>query len=272
VATDQKTSDVLAEPVGASVIENELPTYRAISPRAVFALICGFLALFSLAHSFFYVFAVLAVVLGLSADRNIQRYPDMLTGRGLARAGAAMGLVFGLGIFTVTTIQGYFVTQNAIRYANHYASLLRSGGLGDVMLQNIPPYQRGGMTGSDVLEKMAKAKREDNAMLEMRNTPIKNLKQRLERKDQELQFVRIEAEGGEGLTHFALALYEIHGPASKEFPQLDQHALAVMKGVPSENSGMDWWIEEVRYPYKPNSAVVPAGQPVDDGHGHAGGH
>ena len=94
-------------PLAGSVIENELPTYRAISPRAVFSLICGILALFSLAHPFFYVFAVLAVVLGLSADRNIQRYPDMLTGRGLAKAGAAMGLIFGLGVFTVTTVQGY---------------------------------------------------------------------------------------------------------------------------------------------------------------------
>jgi hypothetical protein len=272
VATDQKTSEVLAEPAAASVIENELPTYRAISPRAVFAVIFGFLALFSLAHSFFYVFAILAVVLGLSADRSIQRHPDMLTGRGLARAGAAMGLVFGLGIFTVTTIQGYFVTQNAVQYANHYANLIRSGGLGDVMLQNIPPHQRGGMTGSDVLEKMSKAKREDTGMLEMRNASIKNLKRRLEQKDQELHFVRLEAEGGEGLTHFALALYDVHGPASKEFPQREEHALAVMKGVPSETNGMDWWIEEVRYPYKPSSAVVPEGKPVDDGHGHGGAH
>src|SRR3954447_2179230 len=75
VATDQKTSDVLTDPLAGSVIENELPTYRAISPRAVLSLLCGILAIFSLAHPFFYVFAILAVVLGFTADRNIQRYP-----------------------------------------------------------------------------------------------------------------------------------------------------------------------------------------------------
>jgi hypothetical protein len=272
VATDQETREVPAEPIAGSAIENELPTYRAISPRAVFALICGFLALFSLAHPFFYVFAILAVILGLSADRTIQRFPDMLTGRGLAKAGAALGLILGLGIFTVTTVQAYFVSQNAIRFANHYANLLKSGGLGDVLLQNIPPSQRGGMTGNDVLEKLTKGKREDSAMIEMKNAPIKNLKRRVEQKDQEIHFVRLEAEGGEGLTHFALALYDVHGPTSKEFPNQEEHALAVMKGVPSDTNGMDWWLEEVRYPYKPNSAVVPEAKPVDDGHGHGGAH
>ena len=79
-----------------SVIENELPAYRAISRLAVFSLIFGFLALFSFAHWFFYLFAVLAIVAGIAANVTIKRYPDMLTGRGLASAGIAMGLIFGL--------------------------------------------------------------------------------------------------------------------------------------------------------------------------------
>jgi hypothetical protein len=268
VATHQKTSNVLAEPPAGSVIENELPTYRAISPRSVLSLICGILALFSLAHPFFYLFAVLAVMLGLSADRNIQRYPDMLTGRGLAKAGAAMGLIFGLGVFTVTTVQGLIVSRNAKSFANHYADVIKSGGLGDVLLLNIPPSQRKGLTSSDVMEKMKSSKREETAMLEMKNGPIKGLKKRLELKDQELHFVRLEAEGNEGLTHVALALFEVHGPTTKDFPQQEEYALAIMKGVASD-SGFDWWVDDVRYPYKPASAAITESKPADDGHGHA---
>jgi len=268
VATDQKPTNVLDEPPAGSVIENELPTYRAISPRAILSLICGILSLFSLAHPFFYLFAILAVLLGLSADRNIKRYPDMLTGQGLAKAGAAMGLILGLGIFTVSTVQAFIVTRNASSFANHYAEVLKTGGLGDTFWLNIPPSQRKGISPGEVLEKMKSPKKEETAMMEMKNAPIKALKKRLEGKDQELHFVGIENEGNEGLTHVALALYEVHGPATKEHPEAEEYALAVMKGAAGE-SGFEWWIDEVRYPYKPSTAGLPAAKPADDGHGHA---
>jgi len=268
VATDHKISDVLAEPSAGPAIENELPTYRAISPRAVFSLICGILALFSLAHPFFFVFAVLAVVLGLSADRNVQRYPDILTGRGLARAGAAMGLIFGLGVLTVTSVQGFIMTRNAKSFANHYVELVKTGGIADILLMNIPPSQRKGMTASDVTEKLKTNRREESAMLEMKNGPIKNLKKRVDLKDQDFHFERIEAEGDEGLTHVALALFEVHGPATKDFPAEEEHALAVMKGVTGD-TGLEWWGGELRYPYKPATAALPESKPADDGHGHA---
>lgn len=268
MATDHKTSEVLAEPITGSVIENELPTYRAISPRAVLSLICGLLSLFSLGHPFFYVFAVLAVLLGMTADRNIQRYPDMLTGRGLAKAGAAMGLIFGLGVFTITTVQGLMVSRNAASFANHFSELVKTGGIGDILLMNIPPTQRKGMTSKDVLEKMENSQRQEAAMLEMKNGPIKRLKKRVDQKDQDFHFVQLEAQGNEGLTQVALALFEVHGPESKEFPAKEEHALAIMKGVEGDN-GLEWWIEDFRYPYKKATAALPESKPADDGHGHA---
>ena len=61
MATDQKTSTLGIEPdVPGSVIENELPTYRAISNLAIFSVVCGLVAIFSWAHHFFYVAAILA--------------------------------------------------------------------------------------------------------------------------------------------------------------------------------------------------------------------
>jgi hypothetical protein len=267
VATDHKTSNVLSELPLNSAIENEIPTYRAISTRAVFSLICGILALLSLAHPFFYLFAILAVVLGISADWNIQRYPDMLTGRRLAQAGAAMGLIFGLGIVTVSTVQGVIRSRDAAGFARHYGDVLKTGSLGDVLWLGMPPVQRKGMTVEDVMQKMHSAKKQEMAAFEMQNGPLKSLKKRLEQKDQELHYVRLEAEGVEGLTPVALALYEVHGPATKEYPVKEEHALAILKGTSTAN-GMEWWVDGLKYPYKPETAALPE-KPVDDGHGHA---
>src|SRR5579875_3187357 len=85
VPTDQPGHLSVEEaPPKASAIENEIPTYRAISNRAVFSVICGVLASFSFADLIFLVFAVLAVVLGVTANLAIKRKPDLLTGTRLA--------------------------------------------------------------------------------------------------------------------------------------------------------------------------------------------
>ena len=54
MATDQKTSTLehRARTAG-SVIENELPAYRAISNLAIFSVVCGVLSIFSWAHPVF---------------------------------------------------------------------------------------------------------------------------------------------------------------------------------------------------------------------------
>ncbi len=99
MATDQKTSTLNIDAESPdSPIENELPTYRAISNRAIFSLVFGAMAIFCFAHPIFYVAAVLAVVLGVLAHRAIREYPDMLTGHGLANAGIALGLDFWPGL------------------------------------------------------------------------------------------------------------------------------------------------------------------------------
>jgi len=128
VATDQKSSvidDELAQT--PSAIENELSTYRAISQLAIFSLICGVLALFSFAHLFFLAFAILAVVFGILANRAITRLPDMLTGRRLANAGMALGLVFGLISSTYTIVQSLVLTREAQQFGQKYRRFSRKG-------------------------------------------------------------------------------------------------------------------------------------------------
>jgi hypothetical protein len=269
VATDHPSSNAVSA-YPSSAIENEIPTYRAISPRAVLSVICGFLALFSLAHPFFYLFAILAVVLGFTADRNIQLYPDILTGRTLAQMGVGMGLIFGLAIFTVSTVQAYLVTRNANGFASFYGTLYKSSGLGEILWWGMHPSQRKSMTAEDVIQKLQTSKKAETAAYDMRISGVRNLKKRLDSsKDQELHFVKIEREGAEGLTHVALALFEVHGPPSKDFPQEREYALGFLKGISrSSGKGYDWWVDELVYPYKPQTADLPE-TPIDDGHGHS---
>ena len=119
MATDQKISTIDTEPVASGpVIENEIPTYRAISARAIFSVAFGVLSACTLAHPFFYVFAILAIGFGIWAHLKIQQFPDMLTGQGLANVGIGLGLVFGLASGTFSTVQ-YFVqvqTGESVRH------------------------------------------------------------------------------------------------------------------------------------------------------------
>jgi hypothetical protein len=269
VATDQKTSHTLTELPAGSVIENELPTYRAISTRAVLSLLCGVLTLFSVASPYFFAFAILAVILGFTADRNILRYPDMLTGRGLAKAGIALGLIFGLGIYTISTVQAVIRTRNAEEFARSYAEVLKSKTMAELMWLELPPVQRKGVSPTEVMERFQKAKRQEAAMFEMKSANLRNLKNRLDlSKDQTVRFVRLENEWSDGINLGAQALFELRGPKTKEYPE-EEHAMVTFKGVQDEGKkGYGWYEENVTYPYKPGTAAQPE-KPVDDGHGHA---
>ena len=124
------------------------------------------------------------------------------------------------------------------------------------------------MSPEDVVKKMTANKKQDAAMYDMRTAPLRNLKKRLDSsKDQEIHFVNLEKQGSEGMTSVVLAVFELHGPASKEYPEPVEHALLIMKGTTQGGKGYEWWVEDVTYPYKPRTAALPE-KPVDDGHGH----
>lgn len=169
MAIDQETSPATTDlNPNSSVIENEIPTYRAVSTRAIFAVLCGLMAVFSFAHPMFYLFAVLAVILGVSADRKIQRYPDVLTGQTLARVGVLLGLVFGLSIATVTTLQSYLIRREAVKFAHHYGERLKSAPLTELYWLGLPPTTREKVTADENWAQLQAASKEDQAMDEMK--------------------------------------------------------------------------------------------------------
>ena len=87
------------------------------------------------------------------------------------------------------------------------------------MWLEIPPAQRRSISVTELTEKMQTATKKEAAMYEMKLSTLHNLKRKLESsKEHDLRFVRIEAEGADGMGLVALALYEVHGPATKDSP------------------------------------------------------
>ncbi len=274
MATDQKVSPLSTDPnFHASVIENELPAYRAISRLAIFSLGCGFISLFCWAHPVFYLASIFAVVLGILAHRSIKKFPDMLTGQGLASAGIAIGLIFGLGSATFDLVQTFVRTQMAGRFAKTYAETLEAGSLADVLGMHLPPASRKDMTGAQFQKQIETASSKDKMMMDQKFGPLFSLRKRVGlSKEQHFEFVRIESVGeddsrGAQIPIIALALFEMHGPTTKDYPEAKEFALAILKGV-VVGKQYEWWVDDIRYPYTPRTYVAPVAAP-DDGHGHA---
>jgi len=277
VPTDQPGHLIVEEaPPKASPIENEIPTYRAISNRAVFSVICGVLAAFSFADLIFLVFAVLALVLGVTANLVIKRKPDLLTGRRLANVGIALGLVFGLTVITYTVIQNFILAREATKFALTYAKVLKEGRLGDALLLRDPQEAREKKTAEEKEKEYESMRTRERMMIDQKMAPLLNLRKAIARKDVDLHFVDIETQGVDenragGVYFYATALYEVEKPAAKEDSGRPQYALALFKGQ-QKGRHYDWWVEDVLFPYQPKS-YRGAAKPVDDGHGHGpGGH
>ena len=270
--TDQ-TGPLTAEeaPPKTSAIENELPSYRAISIRAVFSVVCGLMAAFSLADLTFLVFAVLAVILGLVAHRAIKRTPDVLTGRGLANTGITLGLIFGLGVLTYTAVQNFILARDASKFADMYAKVLKEGSFGDALLLRSDGETRKTKTAAEMEKDFDAMKARDRGLAEQRMAPLNNLRKALAPKDAHIHLVGIEDQGvDDGRTgrvgYFALALFEIEGPPSKSGSESKQFALAILKAM-AKGRHYDWYVEDLVFPYMPKSYEA-AAKPADDGHGH----
>ncbi len=274
MATDQKINviDAGTDQI-ASVIENELPAYRAISRLAVFSLIFGFLAIFSFAHWFFYLFAILAIVAGVAANMTIGRYSDVLTGKGLASAGIALGLIFGLAAGTVATVESYVRNREAEKFVKKLVVMLKAPSPGEAFWWGHHPDMRKEKTPIQYVHEVEAAKGKERMAMDQRFGQLSRIRARLAAAPgEDIHFVKIESTGvddGRGLEIgiYALAVFELEGPATKEFPETQQFAAAFMKAR-TKGKQYEWWVENFMFPYQPSS-FVPAGKPVDDGHGHA---
>jgi hypothetical protein len=277
VSTNQ-TAPLTAEaaPTNSSPIENELPTYRAISTRAILSVICGALAAFSFAELWFLVFAALAIVLGVMANLAIKRRPDLLTGRRFANTGIALGLVFGLVVITYTTVMGIIISREASKFADVYAKVLKEGSFGDALLYRLDPESRKDKTAAAMEQEYQAQKARERGLAEQKMMSVLNIRKALQAKDTHLHLVAIENQGideerVDRVGFYAAALFELEGYDPKVHIQGGEYALALLKGS-SKGRHYEWYVDNLVYPYKPRSYKA-APKPVDDGHGHGpGGH
>ena len=83
---------------------------------------------------------------------------------GLANAGIALGLIFGLGCGTYTTVQTYVRTRMSEKFAHQYEGILQSNSLADLLWYNLHPDGRKDQTGEQLVKtaRISQAQRQDD--------------------------------------------------------------------------------------------------------------
>lgn len=259
---------VATETAPVSPIENEIAAYRAISPMAVFSLILGLVAGLSFADPTFLAAGALAVVVGILADRKIKRMPDVLTGRGLAQAGIALGVIFSLASVTSTFVRGMMLKREATAFAKSYAPILGSTDLAKAVFYKMPASERGKNDPDEALRQM-RTNTPDLSMYEMQTETIRRIQDRIKRGGH-LEFNEVEKADFDGLTPWAIATYHLHTPGEKPGEAEKEEMVGVELKADHQMRGDRWVVTEVIHPYIPKSiSTAPARPKSGDGHGHS---
>jgi hypothetical protein len=267
VAIDQTPSSSTSDQIPKAAIDNEFPTYRAISSLAVFSLIFGLLSVFSFASLWFLLLMAGSTITGWLAIRRIRRVPEILTGRSLAVVGIGVGLLFGLSAITHEVVQEILTSMDARNFANHYMEILKEKPISLALWYEQNIEYRTQNSPDKIVEEIKKAAKSpsggDNYLT--KSTPYVQIKERLKSPGQELHYSKIESKLILGLTTYANVLLEVDGPVTKEFPK-KEYALIQLTKQPGAGK-YDWVVKEFKFPYTPSSATVEVPH-EDDGHGH----
>jgi hypothetical protein len=248
VAIDPDAPTSPASTVEGPVIENELPTYRAIHPLSIISLALGVLAILCFADLWFLIVAAAAVGAGLLAERAIRRLPNELTGRGFAQAGIALGLIFGLGAVTTEYVQMFLRRSEAAKFARGYAKLIEEGSLSQCLWYRIPPEARKTMDPDEMMKQFQQSSAREPMMYEEQVRPVKQIQDRVA-KGAKVSYFGVVAEALDGLTPIVQARLKVEGPDAGP-----EDALLIIKGYPGRP--VQWSIERVVFPYKPGTPLL----------------
>lgn len=269
MAIDQTPTAVSAEAVQTPAIENEFPTYRAISSAAVLSLICGLGSVFCFADLWFLLLVAVAVILGIFAMRKIRQFPEVLTGTGLARVGIGVSLLFGLSALTQMLTQEITINIDAGQFARTYVGILKDDPLSVAIWYQQPAAYRKTKSPDELVDELKASKSPNGDPFQQRSEPVARIKDRLKTSGEMLTYSQIETKAVDGLTVYANALLKLEGPGNAEHPeQKEEFALVQLVRSP-EADRLDWVVKEIVFPYTPRSAVATVEKKAaDDGHGH----
>jgi hypothetical protein len=252
------------------VIENEIPAYRAFSPSAIVSAILGAASVLCFADPAFYVLPVLAIVLAFWATHQIRKYSDVLTGLKFAQAGIVLAVLFGISSITITLVQSQLRAQGARAFAKVFEKTLNSGRLADAVWYRLPPDSRRGINPQEALESFTSQRRGPNGEESAAPNLVSLVKYLSGPQKRQVEFVEVEIHGLDRLTPYALAVYKISGEPDPKAPKAKYCAIT-MKAMAGDVKKSAWYVEDVQWPYEPQSFKLKEA-PIDDGHGHAGGH
>lgn len=264
MAIDSQTQPQIGSPgdPGSSIIENEIPAYRAISARAVTSMVLGLASVFCFTSLWFLLVTAASVWFGWAALRAIKRMPDVLTGANLAKTGIGLGLVFGLSAVTRTVVENAMITYDAGQFAKKYVEVLKTGTPGEAVWYKQSPEFREEKTVEQAEAELKKTKNPTIPDVYAQETgPIVAIQELLKQPKSEIHYSAIESSLVDGLTHYANALIDIDTPEGEKF------ALLELVKTPTGKFG-DWRIREIIYPYRKASAQAQSDKKPDDGHGH----
>jgi hypothetical protein len=266
VAIDPKAAPTSVPMDRVPAIENEIPSYRAIHPLAVISLVLGTLSILSFAHLAFVLSGIAAILTGALATRTIRRLPDVLTGRSLAQAGIALGLVFSLSAITISQVQSILLTRDIRQFAARYCQTLATGDKAKTLFWTLPPAFRVGKKPEESIGILKEGMTHGMEEFDMRYEAYQKVLNRMMTPGQAVRTDAIEGQGVDGVTPFASVRLRLTGPARQGSWAQEEFALLLMRAA-DEHGRREWYVEDLHYPYQPSS-YSPVPKPVDDGHGH----
>ncbi len=269
MAIDPNAPTSTTNPGPAPVIENEIPAYRAISALAVTSLVLGSVSLLAFADLRFLLVAGVAIAAGLLGLRKIRRYPDILTGAGMARVGIALGAVFAASSITSDVAAGLLLDRSAGQFARQYIDVLKDQPIAAAIWYQQPPELRKTKQPDELVEDMKKNSKSPSGgdAFAERTAALRKLKDRIKGQGEKINYSKIESKYVDGLTHYVNVLIDLDGPGSEQFPEKEEFALFELVKANGGGAG-DYVVKEIKYPYKPASVVAAPVHKDDDGHGH----
>jgi hypothetical protein len=245
-----------------SSVENELPTYRAVSVWAIVSLLLGVASIFSFAHNSFLAAAVGAIITGAIALRMVQKYPDLVTGKGLANVGIGLGLAFGLSSFTIGFTQSLLLKKEVEKFAAEYAEVVETGSFAKMMFMQLPSDQRAETTPEKF---MADLQQNTNGEFEgdPRTQSVKDVLAYLSGPEAgHAHVARVEQVASSGLT--PLGFFVVNLETSDPKKEKSSQFLGVQVRSDKVGSKRGWHVDSLIFPYSlgANENIV------ESAHGH----
>lgn len=270
-----------------SPIENEIPSYRAISALAVTSALLGVVSALCFVDLNWLPAAALGLIFGVMAERKIRRRPDALTGRSFAQAGIALSVIFASSSFAYSQWQSYHLHRSVTRFARTFTQTLNETKSAKpldttrVMFYLMPPAERAALAPEDVSNAVQQMFKDSMSLKEV-DQAIRSLFLRAGQ-DKAIRFEEIENAAYQDMAAMASVLLTIdngpshaegHGPEDghaherlKAGEEGLDHALVVLRGV-TDGATPGWFVEQISYPYTPKS-YKPVVKKATDEHGHS---